>query len=69
MNYVYGKYWAVMIFDLLRWYFSAGRGHAGVALIPNLFGKPTAIIVGGGLLNDQMFEVVKAYPYVESSEV
>ena len=40
-----------------------------MALIPNLFGKPTAIIVGGGLLNDQMFEVVRAYPYVESSEV
>ena len=40
-----------------------------MALIPNLFGKPTAIIVGGGLLHEEMIEVVRAYPYVESSEV
>lgn len=49
--------------------FIAWRGHAGVALIPNLFGKPTVLIVGGGLLDTNMDEVTRAYPYVESSQV
>ena len=38
-------------------------------MIPNLFGKPTALIVGGGRLNPEMDEVTAAYPYVEASQV
>ena len=50
-------------------YVLAARSHAGVTLVPNLFGKPTVLIVGGGRLNPEMDEVLTAYPYVESSQV
>ena len=47
----------------------ADRSHQGVALVPNLFGKPTIIVVGGGKLNQAQDEVVTGYPYVESAQV
>ena len=45
------------------------RSHQGVALVPNLFGKPTIIVVGGGTTNADQDEVVEEYPYVESAQV
>ena len=48
---------------------SAARSHSGVTLVPNLFGKPTILVVGGGSLNDALDEVVSATPYVESAQV
>ena len=47
----------------------AHRSHSGVALIPNLFGKPTILVVGGGSLNAALDEVVSGTPYIESAQV
>ena len=38
-------------------------------MVPNLFGKPTILVVGGGRQNSDQDEVVTAYPYVESAQV
>ena len=52
-----------------KYVFSAGRSHVGITLVPNLFGKPTILAVGGGELDSDLDEVVKAFPYVESHQV
>ena len=47
----------------------AHRSHSGVTLVPNLFGKPTILVVGGGSLNGALDEVVSGTPYIESAQV
>ena len=49
--------------------YSAHRLQAGVTLVPNLFGKPTLIVFGGGTLTSNRDEVDSAFPYVESHQV